>query len=176
MSPSSHLFDPGYHTFDQVRKSVPLFNAVMYASARFFAPKVADAIYEMASTMINRALQDGFVDVTLVQALLVLVYWKKPQDPTAYHKLGLATRLMCQLRVEWDLNPDPSAAHEDESAKVDAERTAYNAFSMDASYAMMLRLPVMPWSLPKSADLMRWAVGHSHLNVPGDYFKVFVTE
>lgn len=148
----------------------------MYASARFFAPNVADALFEMASTMANRALQAGTVDLALVQALLVLVYWKKPKDPTAYHKLGLATRLMCQLRVEWDVNPDPSVPIEQERAKVDAERTSYNAFSMDSSYAMMLRLPVMPWSLPKSEDLMCWATAHRHLNVPGDYFKVFVTE
>lgn len=155
---------------------MPLFNAIMYASARFFAPNVADALYEMSTTMINRALQAGSIDIRLVQALLVLVYWKKPKDPTAYQKLGLATRLMCQLRVEWDLNPDPTVSHEQERAKVDAERTAYNAFSMDSSYAMMMRLPVMPWSLPKSADLMRWATAHRHLNVPGDYFMVFVTE
>jgi hypothetical protein len=148
----------------------------MYASARFFSPHVADALFEMALTMVLRALHHGGLDLTMVQALLVLVYWKKPKDPTAYHKLGLATRLMCQLRVEWDLNPDPSITRDDERARVDAERTAFNAFNMDASYSMMLRLPVMPWSLPKSADLMRWATAHRHLNVPGDYFKVFVTE
>lgn len=99
----------------------------MYAAARFFRPDVADWCLDMAETAILRATRKGDVDIPLVQALLTLVYWKRPHDPTAYYKLGHATRMICQLGVEWQIDGwEPSLNEEEERAKVDVERTIYS--------------------------------------------------
>lgn len=131
VSPSSHIFDHAYHTYERVRRSPVLFTAVMYAAARFFRPQLADWCLDMAETGIARAMRNADVDLPLVQALLTLVYWKRPKDPTAYYKLGLATRCICQLGVKWQIDEwDPSSVGGDEDrerAKVDAERVAYSA-------------------------------------------------
>ncbi|KAL1407870.1 hypothetical protein Q8F55_007306 [Vanrija albida] len=180
VSTSSHVFDHRYHTYERVRGSPVLFNAVMYAASRFFRPHIADWCLDMAETAISRAMRNADIDLPLVQALLTLVYWKRPKDPTAYYKLGLATRCICQLGVKWQIDDwDPSTVASDEDkerAKVDAERTAYTAFGMDNSYGVMFRLPSMGWPIPSARKLRVWALNHAHLGVTGDFFKVFLTE
>jgi hypothetical protein len=104
----------------------------MYAAGRFFRPDVADKCLDMTEVAIARHMKLGDIDIPLVQALLTIVYWKRPSDPTAYYKLGLATRMICQLGIAWDIedwDPASVSSEEEERAKVDAERTVYSASS-----------------------------------------------
>jgi hypothetical protein len=122
VAPYAHIFDPHLHTYDRVRGSAPLFAAVMAIAARYFHPDLAEVTLDIAETNIGRALRRDDVDMSLVQALLVLVLWKRPADRTAYYKMGLVSRLLAQLRVTWDTDRTFSSI-EEERAHVDVERT-----------------------------------------------------
>lgn len=125
------MFDAVYHTYDRVRASTILFTAVLAASARFFRPDLAENLHSRADTLILRAVLGGLHDLQLVQAILVLVYWKRtPDDRTAYVRIGLACRLLCELRIAFPtphlMNP---MSDEEERRQVDSERTMYSELS-----------------------------------------------
>lgn len=103
-----------------------LFNAVMYATCRFMRPELSEQCLDLTETCISRMLRVGAATIPLVQALLSLVYWKKPKDRTAYVKLGTCVRLIQQMRVEWPNVPRAFASEEEERAAVDVERTIYS--------------------------------------------------
>lgn len=85
-----------------MRESNALFNSIMFVATRFLYPgETSDVIWEMAENAINKHLKSGSVDITIVQALLVLVQWKRPNDKTAYIKLGTAVRLSWQMRIDF---------------------------------------------------------------------------
>lgn len=143
VAPHGPLLDPHYHTYERVRLSLPLFSSVMFVAARFFHPDLSEVVLDLAETNINRALRRDDVDITLCQALMVLVLWKRPKDRSAYYKLGLVTRLLAQLRVVWDTNK-VFASLEEERVHVDVERTMYSgfasAFVTDSSNSMYASL------------------------------------
>lgn len=89
-------------------------------------PELSEQCFDLAETVIGRMLRIGAATIPLVQALLALVYWKKPKDRTAYVKLGTAVRLIQQMRVEWPNEPRSFASEEQERAAVDVERTIYS--------------------------------------------------
>lgn len=74
-------------------------------------------------------MMQGQYNLQLVQAICVVVYWKHPRDKTFYQKLGVASRLICELRYAWpaDLSRQPPVASEDEERRrVDIERTVHS--------------------------------------------------
>lgn len=129
IAPCSYLFDPQYHTFERVRESGVLLTAIMYPAARFFRPDIEDAIHSLTEHLICRSIMQGRVDLQLVQAICVVVYWKHPRDKTFYQKLGIASRLICELRYSWpsDLTRrSPASSEEEERRQVDIERTVHS--------------------------------------------------
>lgn len=126
VSPSSHLFDHQYTTYDYAVQHPALFSAIMYATTRFFRPIIADTCLDLAETCISRITRSGTVELSFVQALLVLVYWKRPTDQTAYFKLGLAARCVCQLGFKWKIHHSSWASIEEEREQVAIERTMYS--------------------------------------------------
>ncbi|TXT07085.1 uncharacterized protein COLE_06416 [Cutaneotrichosporon oleaginosum] len=175
VAPFGHIFDPLYHTYERVRASPTLFAAVIAASARFFHPSLAEITLDLAETNIGRALRRDDIGIPLVQALMVLVYWKSIADRSAYHKIGLAIRLLAQLRISWDTDREFTSI-EAERAQVDAERTMSMMPATEFSYSILLRLPSHSISVPGHSEMMRWAQRHAHLGVPGDMFKAFLAE
>ncbi|GMK56152.1 hypothetical protein CspeluHIS016_0212080 [Cutaneotrichosporon spelunceum] len=174
--PMGPIFDRHFHTFERVRSSSPLFTAALFVAVRFFRPELTEVILDLAETNINRAMRRSHVHIPLVQALLLLVGWKRPQDRSAYYKIGLATRLLAQLRVSWDTTREFTSVDE-ERAHVDMERTMSVAFTTELSYSILLRLPVSNFlPIPDFGEMLLWAEKHRHLDVPGDMFMVFVAE
>ncbi|BEJ17367.1 hypothetical protein CspHIS471_0607680 [Cutaneotrichosporon sp. HIS471] len=117
----------------------------------------------------------GTYDLTLVQAVSVLVYWKHPNDRTTYQKMGMAVRLVHELRLTSTANPARSLKNgvtdEDDRRKADIERTV---FSHDVVISHSLQLPIAQPSLAPTADQVHdWAESHRHLNLPSDYFAAF---
>ncbi|KAL1408260.1 hypothetical protein Q8F55_005066 [Vanrija albida] len=178
VSTTSGLFDPHYHTYARVSQSLALFTACIYAASRYFRPALSDQLFVLASNNIAKKVQNGDVDVPLIQALLVLVSWKAPSDRTSYIKLGLAVRLMYQLRLEFPTEVVPLPSADDESRRlVDAERTVCILIGLDLSYSLMFQLPAAchPSMMPTEAQLERWAECHKHHKVAGDAFKPFLS-
>lgn len=48
---------------------------------------------------------------------------------------------------------------------------------MESSYAVMVRLPAMSTEIhPTGEETIRWAERYAHLNVPGDFYRAFLSE
>lgn len=146
IAPCSYLFDAQYHTYDRIRKCGVLLSAIMYAASRFFRPDIEETILNLTEHMICRAYMQGNYNLQLVQAICVLVYWKHPRDRTFYQKLGMAARLVAELRYSWPTDlaaQQPATSEEEERQRVDIERTVHSeciARSMLTSQMFTVRL------------------------------------
>lgn len=74
-----------------------LFSAVLAASAQFFHKETYPRLLAHAQKLVSAAVEQGNCNIGLVQALLILVYWKQPTDQSAWIKIGMAVRLGYQL-------------------------------------------------------------------------------
>ncbi|BEJ17735.1 hypothetical protein CspHIS471_0700030 [Cutaneotrichosporon sp. HIS471] len=175
VAPHGHIFDSHFHTYERVRSSPPLFAAIISAASRFLHPSLAEITLDLAETNIARALRRDDVDIELVQAIMVLVLWKRPADRSAYYKLGLVARLLAQLRVRWDTDQTFSSL-EEERAHVNVERTMSIASTTELSYSILLRLPSHGIPVADHNEMLAWAQRHAHLDVPGDMFKACLAE
>lgn len=87
------------HTASFLRgTSLILFNAVLAASSKFFKEQMQAALLAQAKSLISRAIDRGVCETAIVQAILILVYWKEPSDKSAWIKIGVALRMAHQMR------------------------------------------------------------------------------
>lgn len=98
LNPFVCQFDPLLHTFDYVRQSSPfLFSAILAASAKALNPSLQSHLREHAETLFARAFRRGDKSASTVQAILILTYWKEPEDTRAFVNVGLAIRIAMEL-------------------------------------------------------------------------------
>lgn len=135
VAPSSTLFDPHYHTFERVRASPILLTAILYAAGLFFRPEIAGSLRSLAENYMARKMHSGDYDLTLVQAILVLVYWKHPNDRTTYQTIGVAARLSAELRLQPFTHsvgaPLAATTEEEERKRADIERTVQSEYACE---------------------------------------------
>jgi hypothetical protein len=74
-----------------------LFTAILAAASRFFLRELHSPLLAHAQTLLNRATSVGECETGIIQALLILVYWKSPTDRTAWLKIGMSVRMGYQL-------------------------------------------------------------------------------
>lgn len=124
VAPLSGIFDEHYHTYTRIRSSPVLFSAVLFASTRFYGsnPDISIRIKAHTELLLQRTVFSGDVNLTVAQAILVLVYWMSPGD-SAYQKLGIAVRIMCQLRSQWPFSSPENLTEEGQRELADKERT-----------------------------------------------------
>ncbi|KAK1243451.1 hypothetical protein MKX07_004079 [Trichoderma sp. CBMAI-0711] len=100
LNPYISQLDPHLHTFFYVRQKSPfLFTAVLAMSAKTFNPIVYNALYDHAQHLYTEVFRNGLKSTEIVQAILILTYWKQPQDTRAWTSIGYAIR-MC-MDMEW---------------------------------------------------------------------------
>ena len=136
IQPLMVLFDPAYHTHARVSKSPALYTAVLSVTCRFDRPELAPILREHAMSLVNRIVDSGAVDITLVQALMVLAYCKHVEDRSAYLKIGLAVRAACQLRIDTRRKgplPDGPGSEDAVREILDRERTWWSEYLVDCS-------------------------------------------
>jgi hypothetical protein len=96
-------------------------------------------LYSYTEVLVNRLLSDGRVSLQLVQALLVLIYWKPLGDKTAWIRLGLAIRIAHQLRFNEPRDPIALGVSTDAwLRRLDEERT-YNSKLIASPDSVSLR-------------------------------------
>lgn len=122
MSEISHLFDLALHTFESVRSSPELFAATMGVAARYKLPDLCQTLLDHANRLIMRSLAIGKATVGIVQALMVLVHWKDPEDHGAYMKIGMAFRAACQLQLGRTIGEPLPASERAARERLDGER------------------------------------------------------
>ncbi|PNP57349.1 hypothetical protein THARTR1_02346 [Trichoderma harzianum] len=147
------LLDPNLHTFLYVRqKSSFLFTAVLAMSAKTFNPIVYNALYDHAQDLYTESFRNGAKSTEIVQAILILTYWKQPQDTRAWTSLGYAIR-MC-MDMGWHKLTAYSPASRvtgDETRRREIrniERTWYVLFVYDRSISLQTG---RPWMIERNA-------------------------
>jgi hypothetical protein len=86
------------HTLDLIRReSGILFTSILTVSAKFSRPALYPLLLAHAQAVLSRAMIAGDCNLSIVQALLIMVHWKAPTDKSAWVKLGIAIRLSYQL-------------------------------------------------------------------------------
>jgi hypothetical protein len=156
------------HTFDYVRERSPLlFSAVLGAAAKFFNKEIYSRLWAHAHRFVSRVVEQGLCSVTIIQALLILVYWKQPNDKSAWMKLGLAVRMGYQLGWHngWH-TPDPTDPVPYRE-RLDAQRTWFLIVTFDKTYAGVFNLPATIRA-HEFGDVETWVHGHDHLNISND--------
>lgn len=105
-----------------------LFSTVLAAASRFFRHDLHSSLLSHARTVLDRALQAGSTDIGVVQSLMILTYWKDPEDTSGWMKVGMAIRLGYSLF--WHIpRTDPLPDDEREAReKLNAERTWFCLF------------------------------------------------
>ncbi|CAO2658294.1 Nn.00g060170.m01.CDS01 [Neocucurbitaria sp. VM-36] len=98
LNPFISQFDPILHTFGYVRETSPfLFSAVLAAAAKALNPSLFTPLHDHAERLFARAFRRGDKSPEVVQAILVLTYWKEPEDTRAFVNVGLAIRIAMEI-------------------------------------------------------------------------------
>ncbi|BGP45734.1 hypothetical protein JCM10450v2_001564 [Rhodotorula kratochvilovae] len=129
------LLDPYLHTLAHVRaSSTVLFASVLAVSAKFLRPDLYPSLISTAKHLVGRGIIDGKVTLGLVQAILLLVYWKEPEDRSAWLRIGEAIRMGYQLHLH-EQRAAPLPADELEARQImDRERTWIDLCAFDQSF------------------------------------------
>lgn len=151
------------HTMHYLRRtSSVLFSTVLASSSRFFRHDLHPTLLSHARTVLDRALQAGSTDIGVVQSLMVLTYWKDPEDTSGWMKVGMAIRLGYSLF--WHIpRTEPLPDDEMEAREIlNAERTWFCLFSFDRGQSYVHGLPTVI-RLTDHADPEVWSRQHLHL-------------
>jgi hypothetical protein len=90
--------DPQLHTLSYVRASSSfLFTAVLSAAAKLLHAPLYPALSTHAEDLFIKNFRNGSKSVEIVQAILILTYWKKPDDNRAWLSVGHAIRMAIEL-------------------------------------------------------------------------------
>ncbi|KAH8896893.1 hypothetical protein GQ53DRAFT_639368, partial [Thozetella sp. PMI_491] len=91
-------FDPLFHTFAYVRQHSPLLlTAVLAAAAKAFNTSLAKPLRAHAEKLLAEAFLSGAKSANIIHAILVLTYWKEPEDTRAWLFIGHAIRICHEL-------------------------------------------------------------------------------
>ncbi|KAF3056756.1 Hypothetical protein CFAM422_012787 [Trichoderma lentiforme] len=148
LNPYISQLDPNLHTFLYVRqKSSFLFTAVLAMSAKTFNPIMYNALYDHAQVLYTESFRNGAKSTEIVQAILILTYWKQPQDTRAWTSLGYAIRMCMDMGWHKLTAYSPaSRATADETRRREIrniERTWFVLFVYDRSISLQTGRPWM---------------------------------
>ncbi|WOO82561.1 Protein priB [Vanrija pseudolonga] len=156
LNPMIAILDPNLHTLDYIRGSTILFTAVIAVGSRFIRKELHQPLLTHAQMILNRATATGDVNIGIIQALLILMYWKAPSDRSAWVKIGIAIRLGYQMGMHI---PRTEPLPEDERlARIirNAERTWFCTSCFDLGYSDMFELPATI-RLEELGEVEAWA-------------------
>ena len=150
LNPFISQLDPELHDFTYVRhKSAFLLTTVLTVSAKAFHPVLYNRLYQHSQNLLISVFRHGHKSIEVVQAILILTYWKEPHDNRVWTNVGYAIRISMELdwhRLRVDasqsLQPDKSVTERRETRNV--ERTWLVLFVYDRRYALPIstQLPV----------------------------------
>jgi len=129
------LLDPFLHKVDYVRStSAVLFTSILAVSAKFIRPDLYKPLLMSAKQLVGRGIIDGKVSVALVQSILLQVYWKEPDDCSAWLRVGEAIRMGYQLHLHtYRTTPLPGDEFE-ARLLLDRERTWIDLCAFDQTF------------------------------------------
>lgn len=99
MAPYVIHFDPNIHTYQYVqRRSSFLLVAILSASAKIFNPDLHPKLRKHSEHLLAKAFMSGEKSIDIIKAILMLTYWKEPDDTRVWRLVGFACRMCVELR------------------------------------------------------------------------------
>ncbi|KAL4893595.1 hypothetical protein BDV59DRAFT_177663 [Aspergillus ambiguus] len=147
MNPYICQLDPHLHSFQYIREKSPfLLTTVLAASSKAFQSELYPSLHEHAEKLFADSFRRGEKSTEIVQAIMLLTYWKEPNDTRAWTSIGLAIRIAMDLG--WHkLSPDSSGRNElsdiKQREKRNVERTLLVLFVYDRSLSLQTGKPWM---------------------------------
>ncbi|EXL45204.1 hypothetical protein FOCG_12613 [Fusarium oxysporum f. sp. radicis-lycopersici 26381] len=139
--------DPYLHTFTYVRsKSAFLLSSILAMSAKTFNHVLYAKLYDHSQDLFANVFRRGSKSIEIVQAILILTYWKEPQDTRVWTSVGYAIRICMDLGWHKLTPYSPTAVAESEMQKRErrnVERTWYVLFVYDRSISLQTGRPWM---------------------------------
>lgn len=152
LNPYISQLDPQLHTFDYVRrKSAFLLSAVLAVSAKSSHPLLYERLLSHAEGLLSDCFMRGLKSTEIAQAVMLLTYWKKPEDSRAWVFLGYTVRMGMELgwhRLSRLSRADAAAmSREQQLEHRNIERTWHVLFVYDRSMSLQT---AKPWMIERS--------------------------
>ncbi|KAH8807279.1 hypothetical protein F5884DRAFT_788875 [Xylogone sp. PMI_703] len=98
LNPYISQLDPVLHTFPYVRRKSPfLLNSILAAAAKIYNPALYPSLRKHAEDAYLETVRTGAKSTEIVQAIMILTYWKEPEDTRAWVTLGYVIRMCMDL-------------------------------------------------------------------------------
>lgn len=138
LNPYISQFDPELHTFTYIQqKSSLLLSTILSASSKAFHPHLHTQLQAHTEKLLGKAFTKGDKSVEVVQAILVLTYWKEPDEARTWLLVGYAIRLCIELGWHKPQDQNTSAMNTSELGireRRNIERTWLVLFVYDRRY------------------------------------------
>jgi len=152
-NPFINQLDPGIHTLTYVRQRSPfLASAVLAVAAKGADAVLHERLVDHAEDLLTTSFRQGLKSTEIAQAVMVLTYWKKPEDNRAWISLGYAVRMGMELG--WHRlhkhSPGDIARMRSDKERLEArniQRTWYILFVYDRSMSLQTG---KPWMIERS--------------------------
>ncbi|KAF7558428.1 hypothetical protein G7046_g5725 [Stylonectria norvegica] len=172
LNPYICQLDPLLHTFVYVRQKSPfLFTAVLSMAAKAFDTSLYAQLHEHAENLLCVGFRRGTKSTEIAQAILILTYWKEPQDTRAWTLLGYVIRMCMDLgwhKLERPLGREHNAVDDTEQREArNVERTWYVIFVYDRSISLQTGKPYMIERTDFIESIEAWC--KSSICTPNDY-------
>jgi hypothetical protein len=139
LNPFISQLDPSLHTFGHTRETSSfLLTAVLAVAAKLLRPSLYHALLTHADGLFVEHFRRGSKSTEIIQAVLVLTYWKKPDDSRAWLSVGYAIRMAIELgwhQLGTDVMRSPENPSEQQTRRSrNIERTWLVLFVYDRRY------------------------------------------
>lgn len=99
MAPYIIHFDPDLHTYEYIRRrSSFLLATILAASAKIFNPDLHPKLHRQSEELLSKSFVFGDKSIETIKAVLMLTYWKEPEDTRVWTLVGYACRMCVELR------------------------------------------------------------------------------
>jgi hypothetical protein len=146
LNPFVSQLDPSLHALGYVRESSSfLLSVLLTTSAKLLHPSLYCDLLTHADGLFMQQFRRGSKSVETTQAILILTYWKRPDDNRAWLSVGHAFRMAIdlgwhQLGTDAMKPPENPSEHHSRCFR-NVERTWLVLFVYDRSYVAVASTP-----------------------------------
>ncbi|KAH7007476.1 hypothetical protein EDB80DRAFT_752060 [Ilyonectria destructans] len=148
LNPYISQLDPVLHTFAYVRQKSPfLLTTILAMAAKAFNPALYEKLHDHAQNLYGDCFRRGKKSTEIAQAILILTYWKEPEDTRAWTSLGYVIRMCMDLGwhrlMPYSARSRVSMTEKETREIRNIERTWYVLFVYDRSISLQTGKPWM---------------------------------
>ncbi|EED21240.1 protein priB, putative [Talaromyces stipitatus ATCC 10500] len=151
LNPYISQLDPNLHTFTYTRQKCSfLLSAVLAVSAKMFNPALYKPLLRHAEDLFMDCFRRGAKSTEIAQSILILTYWKEPDDTRTWVNVGYVIRMVMDLGWHRFGTRPPSiqggvatASETDLRKTRNEERTWFVLFVYDRSISLQTGKPWM---------------------------------